>query len=92
MVSGGYEAIAQEARRLYAPLISNLERICADRGVELEIMVGSAVTGETTPHLFAYLEEHLLADLYQPDPPALDDPLTAQTINGQFKPPRGPAR
>lgn len=65
VLAGSVEAIEQEAKQHFSPLIQRLDRLCEDRGVELEIKVGSAITGHNTHELFGYLQAQLLEEVYQ---------------------------
>lgn len=62
LLSGYPDQIAEEAKRLYKPLIDEMTRWSEDRSVNFAVMVGSAETGSGTNQLFPYLMQNVLPE------------------------------
>lgn len=62
LLSGFPEQIAEEAKRLYKPLIDEMTRWSEDRSVNFTVMVGSAETGAGTNQIFPYLLQNILPE------------------------------
>ncbi len=76
LLSGYPAEIEEKARQYYEPLIRDMTAYSDQRGVNLQVMVGSADTGAGTVRLYQYLIENILPE------EARDDQLIQEVQQG----------